>query len=396
MSFFTYCGRNKSKMDKKIKLNNFVTFNEVADYLSKTFGESVSLAEVYRLVLSKRLTASVRLLNQTCAVDGRYINTKDSLAYSNSQEYVLLDQKKGMVFDQSPCLIDGIWDLPMIGMESLIIENLYQNELNEFTTIDVNVKGVFVSQGDRLFKLKNVVNFCSDNEMKHTLCTMIFPTLHYKCISFIDLIFKSERKVQEIILKAQRDEAIAAFEEFKSQPSLNFVFEDSLNLEQHSYQLIIRTDELLCFVCSQQEEVIGEVPFENPGDRDYLLIIIGVLFNKTGIALPIRSATSVFQRMVELTGIPLSDDSIRNVLTQVPPALDEIYFQRKMVSKGRNTFFIIIGALYKKLGVDPSTNDAATVLQAMIQSIGISLDEELISKILSQVKPTLEKRLNKA
>ena len=313
-------------MDKKIKLNKFVTFDEATNYLSKAFGESVSLAEVYRLVLSKRLTASVRLLNKTCAVDGNYISTKDSVAHSNSQGYVLLDQTKGMVFGQEPCLIDGIWDLPMIGMESLVIENLYQNELNEFATIDVNVKGVFVSQGDRICKLKNVVNFCSDNETKHTLCTMIFPPLRYKCISFIDLIFKGERKVQEIILKGQRDEAIAAFEEFKSQPSLNFIFEDSLNLGQHCNQLVIRTDELLRFIYTQQEEVIVKDDFEKPmtsKERNTLLVLVGAFCKNADIDPSARGVTPALVAMTELVGAPLSDDSIRKILSQVPSALEK-------------------------------------------------------------------------
>ncbi|WP_413525165.1 hypothetical protein [Photobacterium phosphoreum] len=384
-------------MDKKIKLNNFVTFNEVADYLSKTFGESVSLAEVYRLVLSKRLTASVRLLNQTCAVDGRYINTKDSIAYSNSQEYVLLDQKKGMVFDQSPCLIDGIWDLPMIGMESLIIENLYQNELNEFTTIDVNVKGVFVSQGDRIFKLKNVVNFCSDNEMKHTLCTMIFPPLRYKCISFIDLIFKSERKVQEIILKAQRDEAIAAFEEFKSQPSLNFVFEDSKSFDQHSHQLIIRTDELLRFSCSNQDDVIvkvssNEFRSNESSEEGDLLGLIGVLCHRVGIDPSARGVTIAVQKMVELVGVSMSDDCIRQILLQTVQALDNKYPKTELTSKRRNTLLVLIGALCNSADIVPSADNATTVFQYMAKYFGALKSYDFISETLSQVALAIETR----
>lgn len=311
-----YCWWNKSKMDKKIKLNNFVTFNEATNYLSKAFSESVSLAEVYRLVLSKKLTASVRLLNQTCAVDGRYIKNKSEISCINDQEYILLDQAKGIVFEQEPCLIDGIWDLSMIGMESHIIENLYRNELNELAMIDVNIKGLFVSQGDRVCKLKNVVKFDYDKAKRRSLYSNIISFWRNKCVPFIYGVF---------VIDKATDEAKLAFEAFKKQPNSNFVFEDSLNIEQHKHQLIIRTDELLRFVRSQQEDVIAQEPSEKPiksKERNTLLVLIGAFCKNADIDPSARGVTPKLVAMTERVGAPLSDDSIRKILSQVPSALE--------------------------------------------------------------------------
>ncbi|WP_318465082.1 hypothetical protein [Photobacterium leiognathi] len=384
-------------MDKKIKINDYVTFIEAANYLSKAFGESVSLAEVYRLILSKKLTASIRLLNPTCAVGGRYISNEGGHSCNDEQGIILVDQMKRVVFDQTPCLIDGIWDLPLIGCASFFIEDLYQKELNEVAPIHTGVQGLFICQGNSFFKLQNVVAFPSDDKKKTSLLAKLFPILNNESVSLFDLIFKSDSDVQDLIKKTKTDKGIAAFKAFKKQPSSKFVFDDVLSLEQQGHQLIIRSDELLRFADLSKKDVVVEASMNDsklgkPSEEYDLLVLIGIFCIKAGVEPSARGVTPAVQKMVELVGVSMSDDCIRQVLSQAAQALDKKYCERTLTSKRRNTLLILIGALCSSAGITSFNEDIVREIQSMAEQVGVCKSHDFIKQVFLQSKSAIEKR----
>lgn len=57
-------------MSKLFKIKDFLTIEEAALHLSDVLEETVSLATLYQLIADKKLTLSVRLINQAYALKG--------------------------------------------------------------------------------------------------------------------------------------------------------------------------------------------------------------------------------------------------------------------------------------------------------------------------------------
>lgn len=177
-----------SKKFKPVKLFNFkewLTLEDAARHLSLLFDEEVTLADVLRLALDKRLVLSVWFVNHTYARKGRLapfsecnmlllpsmhgmrktialpdqrIFTQAELAvvYPTIKERVesgdiilvpdairFVDEQ-WLIMDKSVESIDGVWDLPMVGAETFDVEHRFQMETAGPEITLSNLEGAFV------------------------------------------------------------------------------------------------------------------------------------------------------------------------------------------------------------------------------------------------------------
>lgn len=124
-------------MSKLLKLNGFVSINEVQGYLSKACGEDVSLAEIYQLVLNRDLVISARFDAHEPALLGKYIpftpeqhsewlkkrQVPDGWDWVDV-DYIYYDEYKEQHYALKPSLtnITGCWDFTMLGSEAKVID----------------------------------------------------------------------------------------------------------------------------------------------------------------------------------------------------------------------------------------------------------------------------------
>ena len=141
-------------MSKLFKLKKWLTVAESATYLSLAFSETVTESDIYRLVLDRHLTLSVNLVNHGYARTGRSVGIddvdfymSDNLVLASINETVdriikirgedpfhkiissaAIGENQYFKYDVKNDFtrVGGIWDLVMVGNNSLNIEHMFQ------------------------------------------------------------------------------------------------------------------------------------------------------------------------------------------------------------------------------------------------------------------------------
>lgn len=124
-----------------MKLLEWVTVPQAAKHLSASFGEEISEADIYQLALDKRMTLSVNLVNGAFARFGKIIPRGEARVvqgidipgadpYDVVLGLALPGDESVLEFGREVRSVSGVWDLPMIGSESLDVEHKFQQLTN--------------------------------------------------------------------------------------------------------------------------------------------------------------------------------------------------------------------------------------------------------------------------
>ena len=85
--------------------------------------------------------------------------------------------------------------------------------------------------------------------------------------------------------------------------------------------LVVRTNELNRFIKSLEDTPSNEKALASK-ERNSLLVLIGALCKQVDIDPKQRGVAASLVAMTELVGAPLTDDTIRKILSQIEPAID--------------------------------------------------------------------------
>ncbi|PMN12905.1 hypothetical protein BCT39_08960 [Vibrio lentus] len=248
-------------MSKLAKLKSFFTLEEAAIYLSNKLEEPVSLATLYQSIADKKLILSVRLINQAYAMKGQVIECEDGdlvefktnlttgeelatphCEYISDDNSIPISIDTLFIFDSKAHVVDGIWDLAMVGEESLRVENLYQNEVNGIQARLTDVWGFYLKQGEVFCRLITKSQQKIDQIQDDIASCLEFwadqrDLTVEQFLSFVEDCWEelSEDEIQ----------ALDFISNLVNQPddSLKF-FEDLRSIEQSDVQLIIKTSEI--------------------------------------------------------------------------------------------------------------------------------------------------------
>jgi len=181
-------------MSRLLALKEWITLEEGAGYISALFIETVTISDLYRFALAGHLTLSVNFVNHGRAnlgkkvlireagftisaslnqdVVGNYLpitvdalpefdawlaaNEEGKKALSASEPKAKTILLKGeqisatecVVLDDTPAVIEGIWDLTMVGAERIDIEHYLQSALAGPEVAVLNLGGVLLSRPD--------------------------------------------------------------------------------------------------------------------------------------------------------------------------------------------------------------------------------------------------------
>lgn len=310
-------------MNKLFKLREWLTLDETAAHISNVLGEPVTVSDLYRLALDGHLTLSVDFVNHAFARKGKWVKTEDiefvlkendfftgeKLAipyrYPLNHEIKAYDDD-WIALEDSVVTIDGIWDLTMVGAEKMDIENDYQQLISGVEVTLIYLEGMFLQQGDVVCQLQES-----------------FDKNEYQEGS------KAQQKEMERSITAHsmgEDEAKRLRDKFKvnrakflkkreSQP-VCMQYYPSPGLAQHDCVQVIRTKEITRFIQSLEDLPAPEKPLTSK-ERNSLLVLIGALCKEVGIDPNKRGVASSLVAMTEILGAPLTDDTIRKILSQI-------------------------------------------------------------------------------
>jgi hypothetical protein len=161
-------------VSKLFKLKKWLTVAESATYLSLAFSETVTESDIYRLVLDRHLKLSVNLVNHGYARTGRSVGIddvdfymSDNLVLASINETVdriikirgedpfhkiissaAIGENQYFKYDVKNDFtrVGGIWDLVMVGNNSLNIEHMFQVLTGGPEITLTCLDGIFLSQ----------------------------------------------------------------------------------------------------------------------------------------------------------------------------------------------------------------------------------------------------------
>ncbi|WP_299772298.1 hypothetical protein [uncultured Pseudoteredinibacter sp.] len=314
-------------MSKLFKVKERLTLEEAASHITTALGETVTLADLFRFALDGHLTLSVDFMNKANARAGKWVKTKD-IEFETIEINILTGEKldepyeipskhelyvsddNWVALESSVISISGVWDLPMIGAERLDVEHEYQQLTSGIAVTLVGIDGTFVQQGDIICQLKTDYD---NNEYQEGS-----KAQQEGLESFIATSKLSDEKI-----RALREKFNSTREQYlKSRldsPRDNH-FYPSGGLGEHDYTYVLRTHEVARFI--QSLGVPSEPPKPmNSKERNSLLVLIAALCKNADIDPTLRGVTTSLVAMTENLGAPLSDDTIRKILSQLEEAV---------------------------------------------------------------------------
>lgn len=285
-------------MSKLWKLKSWLSLDEGANMISTVLGESVEVKDLYRFALDGHLKLSVNFVNPTPFKKVTVIKSEDvqyKTIYSNLgsppktlrtniplAEHRISNTLWVKSSSKNWIKMKGAYELAMIGSERRVIEQLIYPELDLSIPI---ISGCYIKDDEDIYQLQR--------------------------------LFKPER------ISTQKVEDRDPLE---LKPRKLSHVTPVCSLGDYEYELVLLTSEITRFIQSLQDEPSSSKQDDKPLDsreRTTLLILIGALLNQSNIEPTKRGITTSVQKMTELVGAPLSDDSIRNILSQVPTALEK-------------------------------------------------------------------------
>ena len=295
-------------MSKLLKLKSWLSLEEGAKTISTLLGESVDISDLYRFALDGHINLSINLINPTPVRKVSVIRTEDLQHKTVKLSHKSLPQNlranvpiaeypisnKYWVESESKDWnnVKGVYDLAMIGAEQNEIAQLIHSE--SIVKIPV-ISGFYIKKGEQIYKLQVLQR----PARPHAQSTQSNDESGVK-----DKVDSTLRGLKPRILP----QAVSAS-----------------SIGNHEHELVLRTEEVTSFIQSSQDEPVAPLRDDKPlaaRERNTLLTLIGAFCKQLDIDPSARGVTSAVQSMTELTGAPLSDDSIRKILSQIEPALE--------------------------------------------------------------------------
>lgn len=296
-------------MNKLLKLKQYLSINDSADYLSATLEEKVSVADIYELSLEGHLAISIRLTNQAYA---KKVYLAPELELTNSEEPFGAVQAN--VVDDHVHIFNGLYDLAMIGEERFELRKLYQREVEGDIPVLSELSGFYVKHESCIYKLLESLPVTKSEGSQISK----------------EARLESLLKSKGLTSQSQFDDPLTIFEnlsvnEIEQVAELISPFNDGVNnssipLDRHSYQLVLKTTELQSLISqinnSSVSDISEEKPIHPPEKRSYLKLI-SMFLKQHGFDLAQRGNTTALSTMLEQADLSLCDNTVRKILSEV-------------------------------------------------------------------------------
>ncbi|ANW23714.1 hypothetical protein BA953_05485 [Vibrio coralliilyticus] len=303
-------------MSKLSKLKKYFSISDTAKYLSNVLEEPVSVADIYELAIEGKLKISARLIDRAYAISTQLAEEDNK----QSGGLIKLPDGKRLALNEQIQVIDGIWELAMIGMELHSIKAHYQREISGPEPRVNSLPGFYVCRDGKVYKLVSSLPLRPREHVGEVLSDELENLLKTKGLTYQDLLDNDAVS----LLECMNDEELEEFTGLTFVLGLDDLAEhesspEELPLKPYSYQLVITTSEIGRLLDSLDES--RDKP-ESSRERNNKLVLIGALLEELNIDPHIRGVTSAVQALLDLRGVSFSDDYIRETLKHVVIAME--------------------------------------------------------------------------
>lgn len=331
-------------MSKLFKLKEWLIMPDAAKHLSIAFGEEVTEADVLRLALDGHLKLSVNFVNHAQVRCGKVVQIPEAdllaairagklpenLEWDTFPAEMMLfashipnDQKgkpvtylKSLKIDSERYLnldtnvesISGIWDLPMVGGERLDVEHVYQVLTGGPEITLETLEGAFVQRtAEEMHQLQESFE---DNKFSSG------SQAELKLIKEIIAFEKLDNSEAEKLLVEHKENRKKYLEQRKENRNCDYYPAGGLPRDA---VYVVRTEELRRFeqrVSDDDEKAL------KTNERNTLVTIIAALCDYSSIDYKTRGAAQQIANMTEEIGAPITDDTIRKVLSKISDGVE--------------------------------------------------------------------------
>jgi hypothetical protein len=310
-------------MGKLVKVKKWFSAADAARHLSIQFGETVTEADVLQLALEGRLSISVNLFNRTAARVAEFIllgnADKTPRAYSPPDGKPRIEGLDGVWHARLAPNVEtltGVWDLALIGDERRYVEDRYQQLAGDPPVVLPYLEGVFVRGEDgQLFELRE--SFENNEFAKGSRAALdelreqiAGEKMHP--VEAEPLLKQHEEQRRKFL--ADREANRRAGQE----SDMNYC--QAFGLPPDAV-LVVRAAALRELEASASDPERAEKPLSTR-ERQTLLTIIAALCKKAELKPDDRGVAMIIAKATEELGAPVSDDTVRNALKQIPNALE--------------------------------------------------------------------------
>lgn len=399
-------------------MHEWLTLDKSASYLSHKLNRSVEITDLYHLALDRKLTLSVRFLEPVLALYGKFVEEDEFFAEAadentveshcdSSDLFTVIDtfdssepvnDDTWFVYEDVAQNINGVWDLTMLGLESLDIEKRYLDELGEcgYHPKRNKEEGVFIRNDTTVCKLLNKLEPSPVFEDKAFVCDIMKNFLTSNGICFDECVDHEFNRLASLLTPSQREHVMTMIDFLSVSFPTKKLYKNCLTIEDYKYQMVIRTqaiEEYIQLFEKVPQEVNPEIvsPIRDK-NRTALLNIIEVLCKKVGINPKQRGVTTALVTIVESADKSLADDTIRKILSQIEPVnspKSKLQLEKTLTTNERNSLFALIASLCKHVGLDYEKRETVATLYQMTQLNDTPLSSETISQILTQIRTEL-------
>lgn len=230
--------------------------------------EPVLITDLYHLALDKKLTLSVLFWDLVPVLPGKLINEEDYFArasdeitdevywnYNDSYTPIdtltssePVDDNTWFIYEDAALNIQGVFDLSMLGLESIDIEKRYLDELCEFTYKPKkdNEQGIFLCRDDEACKLLVKLKPSPVYEDKEFVNSITKTFLETNGISFDECIDNNYdyEALAPRLTSSEHEHLESIIDLMSISFPTNQIYKNCLTIEDYKHQLVIKTKEL--------------------------------------------------------------------------------------------------------------------------------------------------------
>ncbi|EFP94919.1 hypothetical protein [Vibrio caribbeanicus] len=315
-------------MNKLLSCRKYLSLQETQDYLAKALEESVSLQDIYGLILDGLLTLSIRLIAQEPALKGKFIKREETETKKLTTEFTdvpssglgdfLIEHSQDKQFVHDQCLhhIDGVWDTLMIGAMPSVISQLRNQHgdpvmLDNSPGLSGNIYLIRDEEVGVLLQRSLLSEAEKTAEIRHLLSPMAayygWTVDELRSFSEIDLFMRVGKDIQE-----ERERIIDSVQNLSVYDLRNYKTATKFS-GPHEY--VIKTEEITRFIGDMECEKADQ-PLSTKQRNSYLYLISGLL-KELKINASDRGVAVAIQLILENAGHKLSENTIRSILREV-------------------------------------------------------------------------------
>lgn len=301
-------------MSKLFKLKEWLPLNEAVNHFSNLLGESISLADIYKLSLDGHLKLSVMFVNGAKAKKAKLIKS-ENVKYKKVVPVGIPNFPEGHGFNVpinaqrqisrnywiqkiEPELISigGIWDLAMIGAEKADIANRYQQEISGHMVKVPSLVGHYIQRDSVIYQLQVRKNDLPIDDK----------------LSF-DGEASSDNDSRKFEVKNDFDiELIRSNMKPRRLPQYHL----ASKLDDIDNVLVVRTSEVTRFIQSLEDKPQEAKPLHDK-ERTTLLLLLASSLAKANIDINAQGVAAKIRRATESNNTPISEETIRKLLPQL-------------------------------------------------------------------------------